>query len=117
MISVGLLDYMVTTFTCGRVSRECQDLPPGDLLSHQELLWKLCQTDPKVRYIIEKVCWEATKDYFDMCCCLHRGYLSSCPVFSDPCGEGLSQLLKENRPRIRKCPLGFRKLANSFSRL
>ncbi|XP_022268222.1 nascent polypeptide-associated complex subunit alpha, muscle-specific form-like isoform X1 [Canis lupus familiaris] len=66
MISVGLLDYMVTTFTCGRVSRECQDLPPGDLLSHQELLWKLCQTDPKVRYIIEKVCWEATKDYFDM---------------------------------------------------
>ncbi|XP_077736674.1 uncharacterized protein LOC144302962 isoform X4 [Canis aureus] len=87
MISVGLLDYMVTTFTCGRVSRECQDLPPGDLLSHQELLWKLCQTDPKVRYIIEKVCWEATKDYFDMCCCLHRGYLSSCPVFSDPCAQ------------------------------
>lgn len=47
-LGVGLLDYMVTTFTCGRVSRECQDLPPGDLLSHQELLWKLCQTDPKV---------------------------------------------------------------------
>ncbi|CAD7670970.1 unnamed protein product [Nyctereutes procyonoides] len=57
MIRVGLLGYMVTTFTCGRVSRECQDLPPGDLLSHQELLWKLCQTDPKKNYEKLKVLW------------------------------------------------------------